>query len=96
MLDEDMKKYNLIRLTDERILGKAEDIAKYLRYCLKETFEQYLADGLEWEDETEPVIGDLYEYIKMVESCDKAELYTLSECAMSPSNIIISVFREAK
>lgn len=95
MLDEDMKKYNLIRLTDERIIGKAEDIANYLRYCLNETIIQYMADGYSWE-ETSPVLGDIWEYIEMVEAQDHAEIYAISENPMCASGIIVKKFEEKR
>ena len=96
MSDEDKKKFSLIELADERILGKSDDIAKYLRYCLQETLEQNLQEGYDWKTEVEPVIGELYDYIKMTELKHGEALFTISENPMCASNIYVQEFIEER
>ncbi len=93
MSEKELKKFKLIEISGERILGKAENIAGYLRYCLNETIIQYLADGYSWED-TSPVLGDIWEYIEMVEALDHAEIYAISENPMCASGILVKKFEE--
>ena len=94
MSDKEEKQFNLLKIENgERYLGKAEDIANYLRYCLNETITQYLADGYSWE-ETAPVLCDIWEYIEMVEAQDHAEIYAISENPMCASGILVKPFEE--
>lgn len=95
MTNEELRQYNFIKLDDERILGKSEDIGRYLRNCLTESIWQNMLDNVEWT-EAQPEIGSFYEDIKRVESAQRAELYTISECGMSPNGIIVNEFEEAK
>ena len=95
MSDKEAKQFNLLEIDNgERYLGKSEDMAKYLRYCLNETIIQYMADGYDWE-ETSPVLGDIWEYITMVEKTH-GELYAISENPMCASGIIVKKFEEKR
>lgn len=92
MSEKELKKFKLIEISGERILGKAENIAEYLRYCLNETIIQYLVDGYSWE-ETAPVVGDIWEYITLVD-ISRGELFVIEECAMCASGILVKKFEE--